>query len=361
MLLRNSRGLEPVKNSNSSIIGILSMQKVVNYGSFLQAFALLQTVKKIRPNAEILFIDIKPGIHLYKNKKPVKELSRFLKKLTLKHIRSFVFFKKLKFIFNKYQHHYLGITDRTNWDVHFDSIIIGSDEVFNCLQNAHWGFAKNLLGEGLNSGNIITYAASCGHTTVSLAEAMNLSLEIEKALQNISAFSVRDKNTFDFVKRYSGKTALIHTDPVLLVDYDDYINMNNIPEYPYILIYAYQNRINSKEEISAIIDFAKRNSMEIINICGRQAWCKNNPCLTPFEVPAYFKRACYVVTDTFHGTVLSIKHNKNFVAFVRDNDPGSPNGNKLRYLLSRFNLQDREISDVSSLSEKLKKNRTLNV
>ena len=42
-------------------IGILSMQKVINYGSFLQAYGLRKLIKSVYPEEEINFIDIIPG------------------------------------------------------------------------------------------------------------------------------------------------------------------------------------------------------------------------------------------------------------------------------------------------------------
>lgn len=40
-------------------IGILSMQRVVNYGSFLQAYALREVLTNL--GHECYFVDIKPG------------------------------------------------------------------------------------------------------------------------------------------------------------------------------------------------------------------------------------------------------------------------------------------------------------
>ena len=39
-------------------IGIISMQRVMNHGSFLQAYALKKTVENNIPDAECVFIDL---------------------------------------------------------------------------------------------------------------------------------------------------------------------------------------------------------------------------------------------------------------------------------------------------------------
>jgi hypothetical protein len=68
-ILKNNYNLKEndimVKREEIKRIGILSMQKVINYGSFLQAFSLMNIIKRLRPEYELLFIDIKPGVSLY--------------------------------------------------------------------------------------------------------------------------------------------------------------------------------------------------------------------------------------------------------------------------------------------------------
>ena len=47
----------------AKVVGILSMQRVVNYGSFLQAYALKQLLLSVGAGA-VHFIDIEPGRQL---------------------------------------------------------------------------------------------------------------------------------------------------------------------------------------------------------------------------------------------------------------------------------------------------------
>ena len=59
---------------------------------------------------------------------------------------------------------------------------------------------------------------------------------------------------------------------------------------------------------------------------------------------AYVKNASCIVTDTFHGTVFSIKYNKRFATLIRDS-----NRNKLADLLSHFSLESRSVNAVEGL------------
>lgn len=73
-------------------VGILSMQKVINYGSFLQAYGLKKLIKTICSEEEINFIDIIPGRKL--------EINNISKCQKLKNILSVTkkgqFFEKIK-------------------------------------------------------------------------------------------------------------------------------------------------------------------------------------------------------------------------------------------------------------------------
>ena len=55
-----------------------------------------------------------------------------------------------------------------------------------------------------------------------------------------------------------------------------------------------------------------------------------------------------MITDTFHGTVMSLKFNKKFATLVR-----STNVEKIMSLLSQFHLEKRSVDDISELEETL--------
>ena len=87
-------------------------------------------------------------------------------------------------------------------DTQYDDCVIGSDEVFNCLQKVEWGFSQQLFGNVQNADNVITYAASCGFTRVEMLSE-ELKKAISEALGKLSAISVRDTNTAHFIPRKS--------------------------------------------------------------------------------------------------------------------------------------------------------------
>ena len=109
------------------------------------------------------------------------------------------------------------------------------------------------------------------------------------------------------------------------------------------MIYAYDNNMNELEETKKIIAFARKNDLKIISVGFYHKWCDKCVDGDPIDILGYFKYAKYVVTDTFHGSVMSLITNADFVAKIRGNK------NKLYDLLTRFNLTERIIENFDNL------------
>lgn len=329
-------------------IGILSMQRVENHGSFLQSYALKSILRNL--GHEVVFLDIKKGELIasaeadeYHSEKRKYTPQEFLGRLLVK-IKS----QKQKNLFKKEQKEYLNLSEYDSSDEICDVAIIGSDEVFNCTTNAKWGLSTQLFGDIKNAEKTITYAASCGGTTYeSVPEKYHG--QISQALNKLSAVSVRDGNTFRFVKSYYKGKIEEHLDPVLIYDFEKEIKQPKI-NMPYLLVYSYQNRIQKKAEIESIKSFAAARGLKTVAAGIFQYWCDYNIPADSFEVLGYFQNADYIVTDTFHGSVMSIKFHKDFTVFVRES-----NQNKLLDLLKKFNLDDRCVKFPSELLESAKK------
>ena len=316
--------------------GILSMQRVNNYGSFFQALSLKSILEELGNTVE--FIDIKPG-PVYKGieytDKGIKDWSN----------QEFVNFrKKRNEIISGYTKEYLGLTEKKNFKNDYDFAIIGSDEVFNCIGNNDIGFTPQLFGKDV-SKYTITYAASCGHTTYEQIEENNLKGTIEESLNCLKNISVRDKNTYQFVKNIIDKEVSENVDPVFIYDFDRFISQD------YIVIYSYDYRLCSEKEVKVIKEFAYKHGLKTIALGLYQPWCDENINVTPFELLNYFKHASYVITDTFHGAVFSIKYNKQFAGLARSN-----NCYKFNDLLVRFHVDSQNIVDIEQL-EKVINNR----
>lgn len=325
-------------------IGILSMQKVMNYGSFLQGFALKRTLEELGHHCE--FIDIEQGQIFPELKRTSSFLSekiweRYCKWDILTRIR---YTRMFQTRFHNEFFEELGVNKHTMKN--FDAVVIGSDEVFNFAQRVPWGYTPQLYGRISNVSKVISYAGSFGHTTLEDIYHFGVRDEIVSAFLSMAAISVRDVNSFNIVKELTGKNAHVDIDPVLLFNYDSYIKP--ISQKDYIVVYSYPNRIKKKEEITAIKNFAKKHNKKLVSIGFYFPWCDETVIPHPFEVLGYIKGADFVITDTFHGSVMSLKFNRPFVALVRDS-----NKQKMNSLLSQFGLQNQIVNNITFLEDKM--------
>lgn len=335
-------------------VGILSMQRIANYGSFLQAYGLKCILEDL--GCDVQFVDYHPGETLIPpdggtglKRKISKIIETFKYDVPLKERIRFIKYKK-NYAANYYP--YLGISEM-NYSPELDVLVIGSDEVFNCVQNnTNVGFAPELFGVNNNAKKIITYAASFGNTSVEKLEKYGVNKNVTAYLKNISFISVRDKNSGDVVKELTGKEPLFNVDPVLAYDFIGKCSdiPSSVPEDNYMILYGYAGRF-SKEECKKIINYANSKGLKIFCIGGVQVACDKFIDCNPFQVIAYFQHADCVVTDTFHGTILSVITHRQFVSVVRNT--GYSNSEKMTDLLDRLGLRDRIVDNLDIVGNKL--------
>lgn len=325
-------------------IGILSMQHVRNYGSFLQAYALKKKLEAFGHQCE--FIDIEPGITL-----PGLERSwRYLIGMGIKRYFNWGTVKTLlprrkftKIYQSRFDNEFLPeLGTHKHTFEKYDLVVIGSDEVFNFNQHTSYGFTPQLYGDVKRADKVISYAGSFGTTTLQVIDKYGVREQIAAALSKMAAISVRDTNSLLVVKDLLGKEPFMNIDPVLMFDYHKYAVEPE--EKDYIVVYSYPNRIKGKDEIEAIRSFAKAKGKKLISICFYFPWCDETVIPHPFEVLGYMKNADYIFTDTFHGCVMSIKFNKKFAAIVRES-----NLQKMSSLLDLFGLGERACHDITQI------------
>ena len=342
-------------------VGIISMQRVVNCGSYLQAYALKRIIESL--GHEVVFIDYKVEKPICSNNEDFSVYRKnLLKNIILNILSDFPLLFPLLPEEVRYsvkdRHSYkskyfqqLGLTKKKTYNTKVDTVVIGSDEVFNCLQlNPEVGFSPELFGKNSNAKRVITYAASFGNTTFEEIEKYGKRYELESYFTRMSALSVRDNNSAEIIKKLTGMNPSHNLDPVLIYGYSEEITDINIDE-DYVLVYAYRRRI-MPEEAAAIMGFAKEKGLKTISVGGYQPFCDENILASPFEVLGYFKKAKFVFTDTFHGTIFSVINHKQFVVFVREgHGKNYGNSEKMNGLLSDLGLESRKVTDLKHISE----------
>lgn len=338
-------------------VGIISMQRVCNNGSFLQAYGLKKLIESL--GHDVVFVD-------YQVEKPITRSFSEKKSYVLLKIRN-AFIK----IFQKYRlircflpreykeivierenysdliQKYLNIPCSMQYRAPVDAIVIGSDEVFNCTQiNPEVGFSPELFGANQQASKILSYAASFGNTTFQKLQDFNKDDEVRRYLLALSSISVRDKNSKVVVESLTGITPEVNLDPVLMYDVMPTIKDEQIRK-DYIIVYAYRARITHEEALE-IKKFAQKEGKRLISVSGQLDFCDEHIVANPFDCLNLYRHADYIISDTFHGTIFSIINRKKFVTLIRKS-MGSTYGNqeKLQDLLDRLGLQNRSYSNGS--------------
>lgn len=323
-------------------IAILSMHRIVNYGSVLQAYSLKSIIEKIT-GEKVDFLDIDES-NCIDVKMPIRDSLDYEKN----EYRKVTLFQKIKEKLNrelnkKYQADVKKFmvdvleVNTANSSKTYDVVVVGSDEVFNSRGDK---INLQLYGQIPQAKQVIAYAASCGSTTMEGIPDDKKAM-IQDALNNFTAMSVRDNGTYEYVNNFYKGSINFHLDPVLMGDL--YARPHkSVPLKNYMVIYAYGLRIRTKEEIRAIKNFAKKRKLKTVAIGGTQYWADLYIPMSPFRVLDYFYYADYIVTDTFHGTIFSIINHKKFVSIIR-----VTNRNKLTDLLLRLGLEQRMLNDIS--------------
>lgn len=341
-------------------IGIMSMQRIVNYGSFLQAYGLMRVLEGM--GHSVTFVDYEVEKALVEEER-TSTVQKYLKKfgnicrMILPEYRRYREQQIcLNRSFGEFVQAYcseflplLGVKESPNYRPELDMLIIGSDEVFNCTQKGETvGFSRELFGKDHRANALVSYAASFGSTTMEKIERFGIGDEIAGLLQGFYAVSVRDTNSAQIIQKLCGRIPFKHIDPVLLYDFSE-VDSISIDIKEYIVVYAYADRITD-EEAKAIQTFAKKKNKKILTLGFYQPFCDEYVLAKPLEVLAYIKHADYVITDTFHGTIFSIKYQTPFATLVRES-----NQQKLMDLLLTFDVQDRQIKGIGQLENVLEK------
>lgn len=301
-------------------IGIVTVQDVCNFGSFLQAYALQKllqdmghTVYFIRSSEKKycrgLFYRIRPY------GKEWKQLGSFIVKNAHGWYKHRVFLKAQKCfnVLEKYDDQFLDI------------VILGSDEIWNAKNSLF--HSPIFYGQGMK--RVMAFAVSIGD-----ADSQDMNAIPDSYFFDITSISSRDFRTKEFLRQRGIETELV-CDPTLLVDKTEFkkdYHHKLMDGMPYILLYAYGHEI-SNDMKSEIRKFANKNNLRLISVCFKLDWCDGTINCSPMEFCSVLEKATYVITATFHGAIFSVLNHKNFICM-----PQSP---KTVAVLESFGLENR--------------------
>lgn len=328
-------------------IGILTYHRTINYGSFLQAYSLLNSVNKI----EGFEVEIINYNHLTMEIKRYTDVFRKPKHLFL-NIRKLI-------LFNKYINQKLPLSSkscfsnsvsRTSKFVEkqkYDFLIVGSDEVWKYTKDR--GFPTVYWLREITGSIKISYAASLNKSQM-LIEQLNESEKeyLQEAIQDFDFIGVRDELTKLQLLSLNNKLAIHDTlDPTFLYD--------NNPKVKKLLIerlYKKYGITHTQKMIGLMTSNAEVGKM-IKELYGTEylivsfhTYNKYSDVfihdLNPFEFAEIFSIFSLVLTSFFHGTIFSIKNKVPFIS-VETNKLYASYKSKILDLLEKARLEDNYI------------------
>ncbi len=287
--------------------GIVTVYNSENCGSFLQAFALSQTLKNAGHEAFFLrhnFQDHSASIHNY---------TKILLKTALKgNFCGLKLLRERRHIFqNAIQH--LQITED------FDSVdccILGSDVIWDIsvpFFNHHRSF---FWGTQFEKTKILSYAAAIGFSDAEELEKCDL---IREALNRMNSVSVRDRRSQKLLQPYCGKEIELVCDPTYLPDrteYDQIAQPSDLKDF--LFLYCHAKVL--PEYIREIQNFARQEGLKTVTFGNFNHWCDIHLAYNPLLFLSLCNQADYIITDTFHGTVFSTIYEKPF-AVLKNQKP----------------------------------------
>lgn len=320
--------------------GILTYYGVFNHGAVLQANALKMVIRSMGHECEFVSFhrnyDYIPEGQDRKYNLSIRSVGLYARYLARKGGANTLYNVKKHKILNQYRAEALPLGKRYT-DFDGDTVVIGSDEVFS----TEIGINPFFYGHGLKADRVFSYGGSFGPTTLEKLRECHLEELVGSGIQKMCAVSTRDQNSADIIKALCNRDATIVCDPVILYGYEQEQCSFVPPERDYILVYSYENNLNEPHEQAAVREYARKHGLRVFSAAYYHGWCDKNIQATPNELLGWIRNAALVVTDTFHGAVLSLVCSTPMVVKLRGNR------NKLEFLMQEYGLESRIIDSFA--------------
>lgn len=355
----------------SGKIGIVSCYFKHNYGSMLQAYATQKVLDNMGIENETFNITDNVDFKNGKAKYYKSQIFNF------KFIKSKFGMIKLKI--DKKTHRKLGkniaIRDKKYNDFvkeirltrpqltyeelnenakRYSSIIVGSDQLWLPVNVVADYYTLNWVPEEINK---VSYATSFG-----ISQIPDQYKEMyKKFLKRINYISVREDKGCEIVKNLIDKEAKLVCDPTMLLTREEWLTIQEkepIIKGDYIFCYFLGNNIEHRKFAERL---KEKTGYKIVSLNHADEYVKYSDKfadIIPYDVgPKEFlnllRKAKYVCTDSFHGTVFSLINNVEFFTFERFKNKNSKmsTNSRIYSLLGLMNLKNRLLKGNESIEE----------
>ena len=310
-------------------IGLLTLPLGANYGGILQNFALQKLLQKAGHQAITLQL---PFTAIDSRKIQIQH------ELELRKCSALRRFVQERISQTAPLTYPLDLTQLEPYA--FDGFVVGSDQIWRpsfCYRAFLKAMFLDFTFHGTSKLRRVAYAASFGQVKWSIPRLLMYHISLKRLARRFDQLSVREEIGAEYCRKLFGINPFVALDPVMLLTGEEYCAAmgltDNAPQSPLVTAYI----LDPTPEKTAALK-------ELQNRLG------NPECLTftnypncPGEMPSpqewldAFRKASFVVTDSFHGTVLALLFGKPFMTFANL----SRGVERFVTLLTPFHLENR--------------------
>lgn len=305
--------------------GIVTFHSSHNYGSVLQAYAMVKIMQGLGLDAELIDFrhPVTTAMYEWKPWSKNKKLKYNVRDMVLRGILGIG--KKREQVFSSFIENVLvksqRVNDRSEIKDIYDVLVCGSDQIWN----------PNASGQNdpiyyLDFGTTpckFSYAASSG--SVRFGES---NPELFKCyLSRLKAIGVREQFMQDYIKEKFGLASVINPDPTFLVNASEWSEIerpySGLPDR-YVLIYTIQHQSETIGFAHKVAKSLELPTVQIWNDRDVRALMRKAEVnyrlmdVSPQQFLWLFHHASFIVTNTFHGNMFSIIYRKDFIHYAID-------------------------------------------
>lgn len=338
-------------------IGIITYHAAYNFGSVLQAYALQEKIGQLGYDCKIINYRMDEQKRYYSNfrykfgKKRLLEDVTFLPIIKKKLKRANIFEDFFDSFFVKTEQ-FSNPDDFVKISSEFDVCISGSDQIWNkhsCELNWNeWRFMKPYLLSEF-TGMKISYGSSIGNMDTS-----EISMLIDD-LKSFTAVSMREPSSSKVMSSLLNKNIPWVVDPTFLLCKDEWIKKLQLckcQEKPYVLYYSLAGYKENLRRIRKLDKYAKHNNFQLkvitpyVYIPTTSHRISHHIECGPVEFMNLIYNAKIIITDSYHGTILSVNLEKNFYSICGQNASDF----RKTDILEKIGLRDRVIKNINEIS-----------
>lgn len=339
-------------------LGIITIHKINNYGSVLQAYALQQVCISLGYDTEIIDYNF-PNVHHRKNKYAMSDDAQSKEPELIRLLFAGALMRQhrgvARFVY-KYQQlssqNYNNPVELKSLPPEYDIYVTGSDQLWSPRYcNGDPAFMLHFAPENALK---ISYAASIGANSI----PEELQPQYKRLLSRYSYISVRENSGVNIIKEVIGKEATVVLDPTLLLNREQWNQIADSKRQfkkKYILCYFLNYTFNAFPYVDQLAEYMqKQTGYEIVRVARPPHKLKISHThyrvgASPEEFLALIRDAEMILTTSFHGTAFAVNYGKPVFTVVQNRNASD---SRQVSLMHNLGLDDQILSIEDAMPER---------